>query len=180
MPCTLLHTDSSCWPLRHSPLPRELQGWLPNWPPRFQLATEFTTAGAGMRVSEGLGERVCEGEAVGDTVLVTVGEPAMPRVGVPLIVGLKEPLREGVGEPLGEKVGVRDLVGEGLAPASLYSVPPSSATRISLSLDSEGEPRTGRGRGTDHCLPPVLLRDSRLPVALPTLVPTTSKLKQLK
>ena len=47
-------------------------------------------------------------------------------------------------------------------------------------LLKEGEPRTGCARGTDHRRLPALVNDRSFPVALPTLVPTTSSLKQLK
>ncbi len=82
--------------------------------------------------------------------------------------------------PETDEVGESEAVGVVLAAASLYSVPPWSATRISLLLLKEGEPRTGCARGTDHRWLPALVNDSRLPVASPTLVPTTSSLKQLK
>ncbi len=87
--------------------------------------------------------------------------------------------REGVG--LRDGVGLPERVGEGeaLGAASLYSVPPSSATTISLLLDRLGEPRTPRARGTLHCRAPALLTERSLPAAPPpTLVPTTSPLKQ--
>ena len=83
-------------------------------------------------------------------------------------------------EGLGEGLGLAEAVAEAPPAARRYSVPPSSATRMSLLLDSDGEPRTGRASGTDHTLPPELFSDSRLPVLLLTLVPTTSWLKQLK
>jgi hypothetical protein len=159
------------------------------------LAIEFTLPGAVTMVKEGEGLGVGEGdrevvtvavgealglcvgdcgESVGDTVCVSVVEVVL----VELPPSVKDDV--GVAVRLGVTVRLEDVVGVALAAASLYSVPPSSATRISLLFDSEGEPRTGRARGTDQSIPPELLRDLRLPVALPTLVPTTKALKQLK
>ena len=169
------------------------------------MAMAFTLPGAVTMVKEGDGLGVGEGdrevvtvpeseelglavgvlgEIVGEPVCVNVPVRVAELLSVVEVVLLELPptVKDdvGVGVRLGETVGLGDAVGEALAAASLYSVPPSSATRISLLFDSEGEPRTGRARGTDQSIPPELFRDLRLPVALPTLVPTTNALKQLK
>lgn len=123
-----------------------------------------------VRLALGEAESVLLLESVGVADDVAVDEPLPPVV----------PLLEGVREGLGERLGLAEAVAEAPPAARRYSVPPSSATRMSLLLDSDGEPRTGRASGTDHTLPPELFSDSRLPVLLLTLVPTTSWLKQLK
>ena len=103
-----------------------------------------------------------------------------PGVKVDDFVGEVVPEGERVEVGLRVRDGLGEAVGETPPAARRYSVPPSSATTMSLSLDSEGEPRTGRGSGTDHSLPPVLFIASKLPVPPLTLVPTTNALEHVK
>ena len=148
----------NCCPLRHAPLPRLVQGWSLDCPPRSQLATPLTGEGAGRKVTEGLGERVREGVCVGELVCAAARGRLERRISAQIreltrAIGAEEMARR---REAGDGVRLRSPKGVGKARAgpqtgapSFPFLPPAPKKNKndSLFLGGGGEGREGPGRG---------------------------------